>query len=121
MQIHDRTGDGGTEAGAAGFARASLISTIEALEDVGQIFVADANSGVANFDSGVPCSIRKVHVNFSAGRRVLNGVFDKNQQKTLDRGRIGGNRYRAGRKFSFYFDPLSLRPDPGLRGKPLQM
>src|SRR5258708_20674341 len=121
MEIHDRTRDGETEAGAAGFARAGLIGAVEPLEDVGQIFVADANSGVANLDSRVPCSIREVHLNFAAGRRVLDGVFDENQEETLDLGRIGGTRYPARSNVSFYFPPLSLRPNAGLVGNLLQI
>ncbi len=88
MHLHDPVGDRQTESGAARFARTGLISAVKAFENVRQIFVIDANTGIANLDARASRSVRKTHFNASAGRRVLHGVIENNQNEALDRGKI---------------------------------
>lgn len=52
MQVHDPARDGEAQTGAAGLARAGLIGAVEALENVRQVFFADADATIADFNSG---------------------------------------------------------------------
>src|SRR5580704_7111638 len=106
MQVHDPMSDREAQAGAAGFAGASLIRSKKALEDVRQIFFADADSAVANLDAGGSGPIGKVHSNLAARGRVLHSVFKNDQQETLDRSRIPGNPNRTGCKLACDLDSL---------------
>ena len=121
MPIHDPTRDREAEAGAAGFAGARLIGTVETFEDMRQVFVADADSVVANLDSGILSPVRESHFKLAAGRRVLFGVFDDNQEETLDRGGVSENPYRTICKFSRDLDSLARRQNAGLPCNLLQM
>src|SRR5437016_1072246 len=121
MPIYDPLRDREAKAEAARFSGANLIGTIEPLEDVRQVFVADTDSVVANLDSGASCPVRKPYFNLAAGGRVLYGVFDDNQEKTLDRGRISGNPYRTICKFPCDLDCLARRQNAGLLCNLLQM
>src|SRR3982074_2515993 len=121
MQVHDPTRNRETQAGAAGFAGASLIGAVEPLENMGQVFVADANSAITNLDSGVSRPIGKIQFNLAAMGRVLDGVFDDNQEKTLDRGRVSGNPHGTSCKFACDLDSLARREYTGFLGNLLQM
>jgi hypothetical protein len=53
MQVYDPARDCEAQAGAAGFPGAGLIGAVKAFEDVREVFAADADSTVVNFDSRI--------------------------------------------------------------------
>src|SRR5229473_2205077 len=121
MQIDDPAGDREAEAGAAGFTGARLIGTVEAFEDVREVFFGDADAGVADFDARMAGSIRKAQGNLAAGGRVLHGVFENDQQETRERGMIRGNSHRTCGEFTGDLDSLARRQNAGFLGNPLEL
>ena len=57
----------------------------------------------------------------AAGGRVLDGVFENDQQETPERGMIRGNSYWTGGEFTGDLDALGSGENGGLGGNLLDM
>src|SRR5579864_9956 len=132
MSRADRAHDRQTKAGAAALARARLIDAIEAIEDVWQRHLGDADAGIAHFQNAVAFREQAVQAHDATGWREFDGVVEQIDDDLLEPPAITSNRHRyqrrrlqlyapvfgdqshliggAGGKFSqIHVDPLALR------------
>src|SRR5882724_3339996 len=107
MQVHDPARDGEAQTGAAGLARAGLIGAVEALENVRQVFFADADATIADFNSGASRPVSNGHGDPATGWSVLDCVVENDEEKAVDRGGIGGDSHGTSSNFSGDFDSLA--------------
>src|ERR1700755_2308189 len=103
MSLHHVTRDGQTQPGTAGLAGASLVDTVKALEDAGEMFGRDAGAKVADADPDgsdsramgavrvghLSCADQNSAVGLVAGLTVLNAILDEIAQDLEDSVGVG--------------------------------
>ena len=77
------------QARAALFAAAGLIYAIEAVEDVGQVFLGDAGAVVGHGEAGVPALALEGHPDHAAVLGILDGVFHQIINDLIQLGFVG--------------------------------
>ena len=95
--FYDVLGDGEAEAGAADFARAGGVHTIEALEDAFLIGERNADAGVGDGDDDFVIASDGAEVHTAAGGGVLHGVVEEILENFAEEAGIAAHSRKLGR------------------------
>src|SRR5437879_3431711 len=97
VRVDQHLGDRQTQARAALVSSAGFVGAIEPVEDTRQMLGCDARSRIGDFDLRSLALTSYAHVDLAAGRSVLHGIVDQDEQHLLQAVWIG-------------FDSRRLRP-----------
>ena len=95
VHLGDPAGNGQAQSGTGSFAAASAVGPAKTLEDRIKIRFGDANAGVFDRDVCLVLNLAERDFAAAAGRSVLNGVVDQDQQQTANGDGIGADPDRS--------------------------